>query len=211
MAGLYDANHQGERLYAAATTRNRDVIFDALSPHLGQSGTLFEVASGTGEHAAHMAPMLPNHHWQPSDIDSGHLASINAWRTQVGTDNFLPARRFNVLEHDFHNPALPAPLRAILAINLIHIAPWIVAETLISKAGAALKKGGFLFLYGPYKRDGAHTAPSNEHFDASLKSRNENWGVRDMEAVVSLAEKAGFGSPKITAMPANNFALVFPK
>lgn len=211
MARFFDPEGKGERLHAPATARNRDFILDVLKPALPQEGTIFEVASGTGEHAAYMAPKLPAHHWQPSDIDPRHLASINAWRAEVLVGNILPARRFDVLENDFTDPELAAPLSAILSINLIHISPWTVAETLIAKAGEALPAGGLFYLYGPYKQGSKHTSESNEAFDVSLKSRDPSWGVRDMEAVIDLAEKAGFGAPDIIPMPANNFSLVFHK
>lgn len=211
MARFFDPEGKGERLHAPATARNREFIFEVLAPALPASGTIFEVASGTGEHAAFMAPKLVNHHWQPSDIDPRHLASINAWRAEVMAENIQAARPFNVLEHDFLAPAHPSPLSAILAINLIHISPWTVAETLIEKAGQSLPEDGLFYLYGPYKRDGAHTSESNEAFDTSLKSRDESWGVRDMEAVIDLADKAGFHAPDIIPMPANNFSLVLRK
>jgi cyclopropane fatty-acyl-phospholipid synthase-like methyltransferase len=211
MAQLFDPHGNSKRLHAPATARNRNVIFEVLSTALPSSGTIFEVASGTGEHGIYMAPKLPEHHWQPSDIDPSHLASINAWRDEMQVENMRAPREFNVLEHDFHQPALAKPLSAILAINLIHIAPWSVADTLIAKAGEALKAGGLFYLYGPYKRDGEHTSDSNAAFDVSLKSRNESWGVRDMETVIAHTEAAGFSAPEITAMPANNFSLVFYK
>lgn len=198
------------RLHAPATARNRDVILDVLSPALPPSGLIFEVASGTGEHAAHMAPQLPTYIWQPTDIEEHHLLSIDAWRRDTETDNILPARAFDVMEHSFEKEATE-PIAAILSINLIHIAPWEVAKTLIAKAGPALSKGNILYLYGPYKRGGTHTSESNAQFDLSLKSRNTNWGVRDMEAVTELAQKAGFAAPAITPMPANNFSLVFKR
>lgn len=196
------------RLHAPATARNRDVILEILKPALPPSGLIFEVASGTGEHAAHMAPQLPNHTWQPTDIEDHHLASIDAWREETDHSGILPARHFNVLEHTFETDS-EDPLAAILAVNLIHISPWAVTETLIEKAAKALAPNTLLFLYGPYKRGGAHTSESNAQFDLSLKSRNETWGVRDMEAVITLAEKAGFAAPEISPMPANNFSLVF--
>lgn len=211
MAQLFDPDGDSERLHAPATARNRDVIFDVLKTALPEAGTIFEVASGSGEHGAYMAPKLPNHDWQPSDIDNSHLASINAWRGEMLVENMKLARRFDVLADSFTTPAHEKPLTAILAINLIHIAPWLVAETLIEKAGKALPEEGLFYLYGPYKRDGVHTSESNEAFDGSLKSRNPDWGVRDMEAVIELAENAGFKAPEVTAMPANNFSLVFKK
>ncbi len=199
------------RLHAPATARNRDVIFDVLKRTLPKSGMIFEVASGTGEHAAHIAPNLPHHIWQPSDIDPSHLESINAWRMELAVESILPARHFDVLKHDFGVQDQTIPLIAVLAINLIHISPWNVTETLIEKASKVLEEGSILYFYGPFKRESLHTSESNEQFDASLKSRNENWGIRDMEAVTALAEQKGFDEPKITPMPANNFSLAFKK
>lgn len=199
------------RLHAPATARNRDVILDVLKAHLPRKGSLLEVASGTGEHAAHIAAHFPDLHWQPTDIDPDHLESIDAWRTHVGLNNILPARPFNALEDDWALDHLPQPLSAVMAANLIHISPFEVAEALIKGAGNALNGEGILYLYGPYKRKGQHTAPSNESFDASLKARDPRWGVRDMEAVIELAQGAGFEAPEIIAMPANNFSLVFKK
>ncbi|MEX0300623.1 MAG: DUF938 domain-containing protein [Kordiimonas sp.] len=198
------------RLHAPATARNRDVIFDVLAPTLPENGLIFEVASGTGEHAVHMAPKLPNHVWQPTDIEDHHLKSIDAWREEVSHAAILPARHFNVLDNNFLN-GTSEPLAAILAINLIHISPWAVTEALVAKAGEALKAGNILFLYGPYKQGGKHTSESNAQFDLSLKSRDPSWGVKDMEAVLELTNTAGFEAPKVTSMPANNFSLVFKK
>lgn len=200
-----------KRLYAPATARNRDVILEVLTAHLPRRGTLLEVASGTGEHAAHMAPHLPDIYWQPSDIEAEKINSINAWRQASGAENILPAIALDVLAHDFATLDAPAPLSAVMSANLIHIAPWSVAEALIDKAGRALGTGGVLYLYGPYKRGGVHTAPSNESFDQSLKSRDVAWGVRDLEAVSTLAETAGFDAPVVMEMPANNLSLVFTK
>jgi len=214
MAQLFDPSGDGKRLHAPASMRNRDVIFDVLSPKLKSQPTgslIFEIASGTGEHAAYMAPKLPRHLWQPSDIDSQHIASIDAWRHETAAQSVQPARHFNILKDSFHAPQLPAPLAVIMAVNLLHISPWVVAETLMEKACPALPSGGLLYLYGPYKRGGAHTAESNAQFDASLKSRDSSWGIRDMESVIDCAESAGFRSPEITPMPANNFSLVFAK
>ncbi len=198
------------RLHAPATARNHEVIFDVLAPALPENGLIFEVASGTGEHAMHMAPKLPNHIWQPTDIAEHHLTSIDAWRDEVSHPGILPALHFNILDHGFADNA-PELIAAILAINLIHISPWTVTEALIAKAGEALTAENILFLYGPYKRGGKHTSESNAQFDISLKSRDPSWGVKDMEAAVELANKAGFAAPEITPMPANNFSLVFKK
>ena len=214
MARFFDpkAHETGDvRLHAPATARNRDAILALFDAHLPRAGTLVEVASGTGEHAAHLAPALAPLHWQPTDIEPDHLASINAWRSHSGAKNILPAHAFNVLTDAWDFAHLPEPVVAMAAINLIHIAPWMVAEALIAGAGKLLPSSGVLFLYGPYKVGGAHTAPSNEAFDASLKSRNPAWGVRDREAVIDLAAQAGFSAPHIEPMPANNFSLIFRK
>lgn len=200
-----------KRLYAPATTRNRDVILDVLKAHHPTGGTLLEIASGTGEHAAHMAGHFTAANWQPSDLDDDKLASINAWARESGSGNILPAIRFDVLADDMTELALSKPLMAVMAANLIHIAPWSVAEALIAKAGKALPPDGMLFLYGPFKRNGEHTAPSNESFDASLKSRDAAWGVRDLEAVEKLAREAGFGTLTTIEMPANNLSVIFRK
>jgi hypothetical protein len=154
-----------------------------------------------------MAGHFPDADWQPSDLEEDKLDSINAWAGD--SSNILPAIRFDVLLDEMDALTLSKPLMAVMAANLIHIAPWSVAETLIAKAGKALPHGGLFFLYGPFKRNGKHTAPSNESFDASLKSRDASWGVRDLEAVEKLATNAGFGRPTIVDMPANNLSVIF--
>ena len=199
------------RLHAPATARNRDYILDVLREHLPREGSLLEVASGTGEHASFFAPHFPDIDWQPTDIDESHLESIAAWRAHTACPSLLSPMRFDVLTDDWALPHLEKPLVAVLAINLIHISPFDVTVALMENAGRTLGSGGVLFLYGPYRRGGAHTAPSNESFDASLKARNPAWGVRDMEKVISLANQNGFGAPVIVPMPANNFSLVFKK
>lgn len=206
-----EAQVKDKRLYAPATERNRDVLLDVFLNHISKTGTLVEVASGTGEHAAHMASHLTPLQWQPSDIEPEKLASINAWAAVSGAENILPAQQFNVLESSFADLALPAPLNTVSAINLIHIAPWSVAEALVQKAAAELSPGGTLFLYGPYKCGGEHTSDSNESFDLSLKSRDAMWGVRDLEAVTALATGHGFAQPTVIEMPANNLSVIFKK
>ena len=200
-----------KKLYAPATERNRDALLDVFKAHLPGSGTLVEVASGTGEHAAHMARHLAPLYWQPSDIEPDKLDSINAWAAESAAENILPAVHMNVFENDFSALEVPAPISVVAAINLIHISPWPVAEALVRKASTALEPNGVLFLYGPYRRGGAHTSPSNESFDASLRSRDSNWGVRDLEAVSELAQGHDFGAPTIIEMPANNLSLIFKK
>lgn len=206
-----DSATTDKRLYAPATTRNRDFILEVLKSHHPGGGTLLEIASGTGEHAVHMADHFEQAFWQPSDIESEKIESIDAWRTASGARQVLPAIHYNVLSDDMQSLHIPAPLKVVMAANLIHIAPWAVAEALIAKAGNTLAQGGTLFLYGPFKRDGVHTAASNESFDLSLKSRDTSWGVRDLEAVATLAAEAGFKAPDILEMPANNLSVIFKK
>lgn len=195
------------RLHAPATARNRDVILDILKNHLPAQGTVLEFASGTGEHACHFASGLPTITWQPSDIDTNHLSSINAWRDHLSAGNVNDPIH---LDATTDWPTIDG-LAAICAINLIHISPWIVCKSLIEGANHHLPSGGMLFLYGPYKRSGVHTAPSNQSFDTSLQARNSEWGVRDMETVTELAAENGFQAPIVIPMPANNFSLIFKK
>jgi SAM-dependent methyltransferase len=193
------------RLFAPATRRNRDAILAVLQRALPPAGLVLELASGSGEHVVHFAAHLPGLVFQPSDPDPAARASIDAWIAAAGVGNVRAA-----LALDAAAPAWPVPRAdAVLSINMIHIAPWAAAEGLVAGAARLLGPGGVLYLYGPYRRGGGHTAPSNAAFDADLRARNPEWGVRDLEAVAALAEAAGFGAPEIVPMPANNFSLVF--
>ncbi|GHF14921.1 SAM-dependent methyltransferase [Kordiimonas sediminis] len=200
-----------KRQVAPATARNRDPILAVLQKHLPPSGCLLEIASGTGEHAVYMAPHFPAYSWQPTDIDPARLESIDAWRKSAKADTVQPARKFDVLADPWDFPDLAKPVTAVLAVNLIHIAPIAVTHALFEQAGRNLQAGNFLITYGPYKRGGAHTAPSNEAFDQSLKARNPNWGIRDMEYVTETAAAHGFELADCVDMPANNYTLVFKK
>ncbi len=195
------------RIHAPAAGRNRDAILEALRPVLPATGLVLELASGSGEHVAHFAAALPALRFQPSDPDAERRASIDAWVAQAGLANVAPALAIDAAAAEWGI----ADADAVLCINMIHIAPWRAAQGLVAGAAKAMGKGGVLCLYGPYRRDNAHTAPSNAAFDADLRARNPQWGVRDMEAVAALAAGEGFGPPAITAMPANNFLLVFAK
>ncbi len=193
------------RLYAPATQRNRDAILDVLRGALPTSGLVLEIASGSGEHVVHFAQALPHLTFQPTDPSAEALHSIAAWMEASDLPNIRPPLRLDVTE-------LPWPVtaaQAMLCINMIHISPWQATLSLIANAGMLLPAGAPLYLYGPYKRNGAHTAPSNEVFDRSLRDRDAEWGVRDVEAVADLAAAAGFSAPAITEMPANNLSLVF--
>lgn len=183
--------------------RNRAPILEVLQAWLPPSGLLLEVASGTGEHARYFADGLPGWRIQPTDRTDDELAAIEAWR-EGGPDRLLPPLRFDVL-----GPAPVPRADAMLAINLIHIAPWEVCVALMGHAGRLLGPGGQLVTYGPYKVDGAHTAPSNADFDAWLKARDPAFGVRDREAVVAEAARVGLTLQAAVPMPANNQTLVF--
>jgi SAM-dependent methyltransferase len=190
------------RLSAPSALRNRDAVLAVLHAHLPSIGRALEVASGTGEHVVHFAEGLPGLVFQPSDPDATRRASIDAWA--AGRGNIRPAI---ALDAAGTWPALTVDV--VICINMIHIAPWAATEGLINGAAGVLRPGGVLVTYGPYRRGGAHTAPSNADFDADLRARNPEWGVRDLEVVADLAASAGFSAPEIIEMPANNLALVF--
>jgi SAM-dependent methyltransferase len=192
------------RLCAPATQRNREPIAAVLKRHLPDRGLVLEVSSGTGEHVVHFARAFPGLAFQPSDPEPRHRASIEAWRAASALANIRTP-----LDLDASAAAWPLDAAdAVLCINMIHIAPWAAAEGLMRGAARLLPAGGLLYLYGPYKRGGHHTAPSNEAFDASLRRENEAWGVRDLEAASALAAAHGFSGPAIVEMPANNLSLV---
>ena len=194
------------RRYAPATARNRGPILDVLRGALPAQGLVLEVASGTGEHIVHLAAALaPGLVWQPTDLDAEARASIDAWVAAAGLANVRPAIRLDAASCGW--PVTRAD--AVLAINMIHIAPWAAAVGLVRGAARILAPGGLLYLYGPFRRQGRHTAPSNAAFDESLRRQDAAWGVRDLEPVAALASGAGFGEPEVVEMPANNLSLLF--
>jgi len=192
------------RRHAPATERNREPILAILREVLPARGTVLEIASGTGEHAVHFATALPDLLWQPSDPDPSAIASARAWGEAARLPNLRPPLPLDASAADW--PIAEAD--AILCINMVHISPWEATEGLIAGAARLLERGGPLFLYGPYRRAGTAIAPSNEAFDASLRSRDPRWGLRDLEAVVGLAETAGFALEAVHEMPANNLSIV---
>lgn len=193
------------RRMAPATERNREPILAVLREVLPATGTVLEIASGTGQHAVHFAAALPGVTWQPSDPDAASRASIAAWTAHAGLTNVRAPLALDVRVQ----PWGLEQADAMVCINMIHISPWASAEALFAGAGAVLSAGGVLYLYGPYRRDGAHTAPSNVAFDAQLRAANPEWGVREMEAVIALGAAQGLRCDAPIPMPANNFSLVF--
>ncbi|WP_414752271.1 class I SAM-dependent methyltransferase [Anabaena sp. CCY 9910] len=204
---------QDPRKYAPATQRNREPILEVLLQVLPASGTILEIASGTGEHAIFFAPRLQPRKWLPSDPNPELRASITAWMAQFPSDNLYPpveldasqpiwsVERDAILQDD--------PIAAIVNINMIHISPWSACLGLLAGAGRILPPGGILYLYGPYKQGGEHTAPSNAAFDESLRSQNPEWGVRNLEDVIAAAKQQNLQLHKTYQMPANNLSVVF--
>ena len=198
-----------ERLYSPSTRRNREPIAAVLRRCLPATGAVLEIASGTGEHVAWFAAQFPGVVFQPSDPGPTQRASIAAWIAATGRENIRPPLALDVTSPDWaKNADIPAPLAAILCINMIHISPWAATLGLMRGAGQLLADGGVLYLYDAYKRAGRHTAPSNAAFDESLRAQNPDWGVRDLEAVVAAAEVRGFALLEIVEMPANNFSVI---
>jgi SAM-dependent methyltransferase len=187
-----------------AAARNREPIREVLARHLPERGLVLEIASGTGEHAVHMAAAFPSLRWQPTDADPAALSSIEAWRADAGLPNLLPA-----LTLDVTAPSWPVSAPdAIVCINMVHISPWDASLALFAGAARELAPGAVLYLYGPY-REGGVTAPSNEAFDRSLRERDPRWGVRDVRDLRAAAEERGLSLEHTVAMPANNHSLVF--
>nr|WP_301301843.1 DUF938 domain-containing protein [Methylorubrum extorquens] len=194
-------------MFAPAVARNGAVILDVLRKVLPRGGHVLEVASGSGEHAVRFAAALPDLRWQPSDPDRRALGSIAAHARSAALPNLLTP-----IELDAQAQTWPvARADAVVCINMTHIAPWAVTEGLMAGAGRLLPDSGSLYLYGPFRIGGAHTAASNALFDEDLRARDPDWGVRDLEAVVAVAGKHGLRITEQIAMPANNLSVVLRK
>ncbi|UZE49219.1 class I SAM-dependent methyltransferase [Rhodopseudomonas sp. P2A-2r] len=202
------------RLDAKAFHRNHEAIWGVLAPFLGgKSGNVVEVGSGTGQHVVEFAARSPGITWWPSDFNEAHLKSITAWTMHTQRANVRAPLRIDVSEPAWlaHMPegAAPDPLLAVFCANVVHIAPWPVTEGLLAGAARYLRADGRLFMYGPFKRGGHHTAVSNAVFDTSLRSGNPEWGVRDVEELERVAGSVGLKLIEVVEMPANNLILVF--
>jgi hypothetical protein len=193
-----------ERRSAAHVARNAEPIAEVLRGVLPGSGLVLEIASGTGEHALHFARAFPQLLWQPTDCDPVALRSVDAWRGAAGLPNLLAPLPLDVAASVWPIEAADA----ILCINMIHISPWSATEGLMRGAAALLAPGAPLYLYGAYRQGGVPFAPSNEAFDHSLRSRNPEWGVRNLDDVVAEAERNGLALGSVTPMPANNLSVV---
>ena len=199
------------RQYAPATQRNRDVILEVLSKNLAPTSTILEIASGTGEHATFFASRFKSWHWIPSDINPAARESIIAWKNANNLDNVTLPLAIDVTKKNWIKEVENKKVDAIVNINMIHISPWSACVGLIEGASEILSSGEILYLYGPFKRNGKHTANSNAEFDRSLQSRNSAWGVRDLEMVIETAAQAGLKLQQIIEMPANNLSVIFIK
>lgn len=201
------------RLDGPAFHRNHDAIWSAMAGFLSaQAADVLELGSGTGQHATAFAGRSPQLTWWPSDIFPSHLTSIESWRRHTGLANLRAPQRIDLTDPAWTwmaDKQAGAALAAMLCVNVLHISPWAVSQNLIAGAGRLLSDGGRLFVYGPFMRDGQHTAPSNAAFDASLRAENPAWGVRDIVDLNALAHKAGLTTAEIALMPANNLVLAF--
>jgi hypothetical protein len=195
----------GAKRHAPATVRNRDAIAAVLAGWLPSEGTVLEIASGSGEHTVHFAAAFPALQWRPSDPDPAALTSIAAWRAGAELANIAPPVMLDAAAPEW-------PVRAadaLLCINMIHISPWTATLGLFAGAARVLPQGAPLILYGPYLEAEIRTAESNRAFDASLRARNPDWGLRDLDAVKAAAAEAGLAFAERRAMPANNLMLLF--
>lgn len=198
------------RQESPACERNVGPIVDMLGRYLpGNGGQILEVGSGPGQHLWHFARAFPDWQWWPTDAHPELFDSIRAWTD--GLSNVQAPQILDLLEDwpldGTQRP--PAPVDATLAINVLHIAPTEASLGLISGSAQALRAGGRLIIYGPFKRGGKHTAPSNEAFDARLRERNPLWGLRDVDQLESNASEAGLSLLAVESVPANNFMLIF--
>ncbi len=195
------------RRHAPATLRNRDAIADVLRDHLPATGTVLEIASGSGEHIVHFAQAFPHLVWQPSDCEPAALASIAAWAAQAGASNVRPPLSINAAQ-----PGWPLKRAdAIVCINMVHISPWDATVGLFKGCAQAFDEEAPIILYGPYVEEGVETAVSNLAFDKSLKARNPAWGLRHLDDMDRVASDQGFARSSRHAMPANNLTLVYRK
>ncbi|MEN9628514.1 MAG: hypothetical protein RJA10_1741 [Pseudomonadota bacterium] len=195
------------RRHSPAAERNRDVILAELRRLLPAQGTALEIASGTGQHAAHFAAALPGWQWWPTDHEAAALPSIAAWC--AGLPNVTPPQALDVMASTW--PGMPAPVDLVFSANLLHIAPWACCAGLMQGGARHLSAAGLLVTYGPYLEDGVPTAPSNLAFDADLRLRNPAWGLRLLADVKQQAHAAGLHLRERVAMPANNLLLVWAR
>ncbi len=198
------------RMCYPAANRNREPILEVLREALIHPGVVLEIASGTGQHAVHMARHLPHIQWQPSDCSSEALASIAEWQREAQLKNLQAPVALDACSDHWGFESPPKPI-AIVCCNMVHIAPWRATLGLIAGAGRCLDPGGLLFLYGPYMVDGTYNASSNADFDHSWRARNPEWGLRELTEIQRLAAEVDLVYERIVDMPANNYCVLFRK
>jgi len=199
----------GARLFSPSAARNRGPIAETMQALLPKEGLFLEIGAGTGEHCVHAAPLFPGVTWHPGDPDPASRDSIAGWVADSGLSTIRAPHAIDVTRADWF-AAYDANVSALISINMIHIAPFAAAEGLFAGAGALLDETGLVYLYGPFSRDGVHTAASNADFDASLKARDPRWGVRDLDReIVPLAHANGLIPDHVVDMPANNLSVTF--
>ena len=198
-------NTDYRRRVGESSERNKGPILAVLERVLPETGLVLEIGAGTGQHAAYFAPRFPGLEWQPTDPDPAMRDSIAAWVEDTEAPNLRPPMDLDVTGSVW--PVTSAV--AVFSANMIHIAPWECCLGLLAGAGRVLNPDGVLILYGPFKRGGEHTAPSNESFDESLRARDPAWGVRDLDDVADAAAGAGLDLAETVDMPANNLIAVF--
>ena len=197
---------KSDMLVAPAAERNKDAILAVLKTLLPPGGTVLEIASGTGQHVVHFARALPHLQWLPSDASAEARRSIEARLASERLPNVHPPLALDARDRPW---PVSGPLAAIVCINLVHISAWPVTEALFAGAREQLSDAGIVYLYGPYRQEGRHTAPSNEAFDRSLRAQDSQWGVRNLEDVIRTARDSGFEHVATVEMPANNLSVAF--
>ncbi|MFN3214378.1 MAG: DUF938 domain-containing protein [Henriciella sp.] len=199
------------RRFSPSTGRNKDVVREAFLSLMPLSGAILEIASGTGEHGAHITEQAPDLIWTYSDIDAASRASQAAWRDHQAHDRLQGPLTIDTTRPHWGDAERQAPWDGLYCANMVHIAPFAAADGLIAGAGRLLRPGGRLMLYGPFARNG-EIAPSNARFSDDLKRRDQSWGVRDLDRdLVPLAVRAGLQLIAVLDMPANNLSVVFEK
>lgn len=201
------------RKYSAAAARNRDAILSVLKMKLPATGTILEVASGSGEHIVYFAKHCPDLTFQPSDPSPEALASIAAWVSEASVPNVKQPVALDVSQYEWQARLIEeqsgASIDGLYCSNMIHIAPWEACTGLITGAGKLLQTGSPLIFYGPFFQNGTEAAPGNVAFDQDLRLRNSLWGIRHLDAIADVANDAGFLAPEITEMPSNNLCVTF--
>lgn len=205
-----DTTEDGRR-FSPSIGRNKDIVRDTFLTVMPKQGVILEIASGTGEHGAHITSAAPDLTWTYSDIDPASQASQAAWRAHEGHDRLYGPLTVDTTAAHWGEAEDGAPWGGLFCANMIHIAPFAAAEGLIAGAGRLLRPGGRLMIYGPFAREG-EIAPSNARFSEDLKRRDPSWGVRDLDLdILPLAARSGLDLVKTVDMPANNLSVIFER